>query len=202
MSKKKEKQIKQELDSHLKQTVKLIKDNDGWSKIDIPSLSMKELTDVAEKSGLSEDEQTRAFCKFISIGTNFASMDFASRFQTIPDLVASICDLVEKMENEIKEFAEYLKFFSILYSITYCVQMLKIFERIAQYFSNLIKSFIKTVMSTKHNMKMALPHLEESTVHLKIMSEALLPESEQDLKENDLKDIEIALSSMSTGRIF
>jgi len=57
-------------------------------------------------------------------------------------------------------------------------------------------------MSTKHNMKMALPHLEESTVHLKIMSEALLPESEKDLKENDLKDIEMALSSMSTGRIF
>jgi len=67
---------------------------------------MKELTDVAEKSGLSNDEQTRSFCKFISIGTNFASMDFASRFQTIPELVASICDLIEKMENEIKEFAE------------------------------------------------------------------------------------------------
>jgi hypothetical protein len=106
MSKKKEKQIKQELDSHLIQTVKLIKENDGWNKIDIPTLSMKELTDVAEKSGLSNDEQTRSFCKFISIGTNFASMDFASRFQTIPELVASICDLIEKMENEIKEFAE------------------------------------------------------------------------------------------------
>jgi hypothetical protein len=56
-------------------------------------------------------------------------------------------------------------------------------------------------MSTKHNMKMALPHLEESTVHLKIMSEALLPDSEHNLKENDLKDIEMALSSMSTGSV-
>ena len=33
MSKKKEKQIKQELDSHLGQTVKFMKENDGWTKL-------------------------------------------------------------------------------------------------------------------------------------------------------------------------
>ena len=106
-------------------------------------------------------------------------MNFVQRFQTIPDLVVSICDLIERMENEIKEFAE-----------------------IANYFSNLIKSFVKLVMNTKHNMKMAMPHLEESVIHLRIMSDALMPESENDLKEQDINDINQALTSMSIGKFF
>lgn len=176
---KKEKQIKHELDEHLDKTVKLIKDNNGWNTVNIPLISQNELIEIAQKEGLQNDEQTRSFCKFISIGTNFASMNFVQRFQTIPDLVVSICDLIERMENEIKEFAE-----------------------IANYFSNLIKSFVKLVMNTKHNMKMALPHLEESVIHLRIMSDALMPESENDLKEQDINDINQALTSMSIGKFF
>jgi hypothetical protein len=172
---KKENKIKAELDVHLDETVKFIKESNEC-KLNIPDLSMNELMDVANKNGLENDDQTRSFCKFISIGTNFASMNFVQRFQNIPDLIVSICDLIETMENEIKEFAE-----------------------IANYFSNLIKSFIKLVMNTKHNMKMVQPHLEESILHLKIMSEALMPESENALTDNDLKDIDLALTSMSSG---
>lgn len=173
---KKEKQIKKELDEHLDQTVVQIKEANAWNSVNIPEISQKELLQVAETVGLQEDDQTRSFCKFISLGTNFASMNFVSRFQALPDLVYSICELIEKMENEIKEFAE-----------------------IANYFSNLIKSFVKLVMNTKHNMNMVLPNLEESVMHLSIMSEALMPDSENDLKEQDINDINTALSSMSTG---
>ena len=103
---KKEKQIKHELDEHLDKTVKIIKDNNGWNTVNIPLISQNELIEIAQKEGLQNDEQTRSFCKFISIGTNFASMNFVQRFQTIPDLVVSICDLIERMENEIKDFEE------------------------------------------------------------------------------------------------
>ncbi len=41
-------------------------------------------------------------------------------------------------------------------------QEIKGFSEISNYFQNLIMSFVKLVMNTKHNMKMALPHLEES----------------------------------------
>ena len=173
---KKEKQIKKELDEHLDKTAQQIKETNAWNSLNIPEISANELIEVAQVNGLSEDEQTRSFCKFISLGTNFASLNFVSRFQALPELVLSICDLIEKMENEIKEFAE-----------------------IANYFSNLIKSFVKLVMNTKHNMNMVLPNLEQSIMHLKIMSDALMPDSVDDLKEQDLNDINTALGSMSTG---
>ena len=116
------------------------------------------------------------FCKFISIGTNFASLDFAHRIQTIPVLISSIKDLLAKIKDEIKEFAD-----------------------VANLFASLIQSFVKLVINTKHNMRMALPHLEESVIHMSIMCEAMFPESEAPLDSQDLLDIDLALGNMSNG---
>lgn len=60
--------------------------------------------------GLEHDAQARDFCKFISLGTNFASMTFKSRIQNIPQLVSNIKDLIEKMEQEIKDYCDIGKF--------------------------------------------------------------------------------------------
>jgi hypothetical protein len=139
--------IKNDLKIHLEKTAQEIRSHDGWSKIKIPDLSEAELLKIASKSGLHDDEQTRSFCKFIAIGTNFASLNFAQRIQSVPELVNGIKDLIIKMEQEIKGFSE-----------------------LANYFQNLIISFVKLVMNTKHNMKMALPHLEESVCYLFLKS--------------------------------
>jgi Mg2+ and Co2+ transporter CorA len=71
-------------------------------------------------------------------------MNFKNRIQTIPILVNSIKDLIVKMEQEISEYSD-----------------------IANSFHNIIQSFVKVVMNTKHNMKMAQPLLDESVVHMR-----------------------------------
>lgn len=54
-------------------------------------------------------------------------------------------------------------------------------------------------MNTKHNMRMALPHLDESVVHMRIMVDALLPDSPTPLSTDDLLDVDLALGNMSYG---
>jgi hypothetical protein len=71
-------------------------------------------------------------------------MNFKNRIQTIPILVNNIKDLIVKMEQEISEYSD-----------------------IANSFHNIIQSFVKVVMNTKHNMKMAQPLLDESVVHMR-----------------------------------
>jgi hypothetical protein len=168
--------IKKDLKIHIENTTKKIKDHDGWNMINISELSEIELIRASTRHGLENDLQTRDFCKFISIGTNFASMDFKTRIQNIPALVNSLKDLIKKMEDEIKEYAD-----------------------IASSFHNIIQSFVKVVMNTKHNMKMALPHLEESIVHMRIMADALAPDSENPLSTDDMMDVDLALTNMSYG---
>jgi hypothetical protein len=168
--------IKKELQEHLVRTVQVIKTHDGWNLINIPELSQRELMEIAGQNGLAEDEQTRSFCKFISIACNFASLDFRNRLQSIPGMVNNIKELIVKMEEEIKEYCD-----------------------IAICFHNIIQSFVKIVMNTKHNMNMALPHLEESIVHMKIMAEALMPNQEESLNEQDMLDVDLALSNLSCG---
>lgn len=168
--------IKRELKEHLDRTAEIIRSHDGWNLINMAEISERELMRVAEQSGLESDQQTRTFCKFISIGTNFASLDFKQRLANIPVLVASIKELISKMEDEIKEFAD-----------------------IASFFYWLIQSFVKVVMNTKHNMRMALPHLEESIVHMRIMCDALAPDSPNPLSSDDLLDVDLALSNMAFG---
>ena len=70
---------------------------------------------------------------------------------------------------------------------------------IANSFHNIIQSFVKVVMNTKHNMKMASPLLEESVVHLRIMADALMPDSNYPLSTDDIMDVDIALTHISHG---
>lgn len=168
--------IKKDLKDHLDRTAAIIRSHDGWNMIDMAELSERELLQVASQNGLDTDQQTRTFCKFISIGTNFASLDFKQRLQTIPALVASVKELIVKMEEEVKEYAD-----------------------IASFFHFLIQAFVKIVMNTKHNMRMALPHLEESIVHMRIMVDALKPDTENPLSSDDLLDVDLALGNMSYG---
>jgi hypothetical protein len=182
-----EEKIRKDLKVHFDRTAEMIRNQNEWHIIDLPKSSMNELTRIAEKHGLENDQQARSFMKFISIGTNFASLDFAHRIQKIPVLINSVRDLLQKIEAEIKEFAD-----------------------MANLFSTLIQSFLKLVINTKHNMRMALPHLEESVIHMTIMSDALLmpgmnnsatliQSKESLLNQQDLQDIDLALSSMSHG---
>ena len=172
-----EEKIKKDLKVHFDRTAEMIRTSQNeWHMLNIPETSESELARVAEKHGLEKDEQTRSFLKFISIGTNFASLDFANRIQTIPVLINSIKDLLQKIEAEIKQFAD-----------------------IANLFSSLIQSFVKLVINTKHNMRTALPHLEESVVHMSIMSDAMAASGDAPLSAQDLQDIDIALSNMSHG---
>ena len=157
-------------------TAQKIITHNGWDMVNIREISENELLTVADQHGLESDPQTRDFCKFIAIGTNFASLDFQSRLQTIPVLVNSIKDLITKMQEEINEFAD-----------------------IANFFQTLIQAFLKVVMNTKHSMKMVEPHLDSAVVHMEIMSDALAPDSNAPLSTEDLKDVEIALTNMSSG---
>lgn len=171
-----DKKIRKDLQLHLEKTARELQAHDGWNTINIPEISEQELVQIAAHHGLENDQQTRHFCKFISLATNFASLSFKSRLQQLPELVNSLKNLIIKMEEEIKDFAD-----------------------LASYFYSVIHSFIKVVINTKHNMKMALPHLEESVVHMRIMCEALMPDSDSPLTFDDLLDVEIALNNMSYG---
>jgi hypothetical protein len=171
-----DKMIKNDLKLHLDKTAEDIKQHDGWNVINLSELSQKELMGIAAYHGLENDAQTRDFCKFISLGTNFASMNFTDRLQNIPHLVSSLQDLILKMEKEINEYAD-----------------------LANSFHSIIQAFVKVVMNTKHNMKMAKPLLEESVVHMKIMADALMPDSPNPLSENDTLDVDIALTNLSSG---
>jgi uncharacterized membrane-anchored protein YhcB (DUF1043 family) len=171
-----EDKIKRDLKVHLDTTAEMIRRDNEWHMVNIPEISELELMNIAGRHGLENDAQTRTFCKFISLGTNFASLDFAHRIQTIPAFINSIKDLLAKIQEEIKEFAD-----------------------VANLFASLIQSFVKLVINTKHNMRMALPHLEQSVIHMSIMCEAMLPESEAPLDSQDLLDIDLALGNMASG---
>jgi hypothetical protein len=168
--------IKKGLEEHLQETVERLKAKDGWELVSMPDLSKRQLMNLAKSHDLENDDQTHSFIQFISLSTNFASLDFTQRLLLIPEMVTSLKELLSQMEQEIKEFAE-----------------------IASYFTNLIQSFYKLVINTKHNMKMTLPHLEASCLHMQIISQALMPHSAQDLDVSDRADIEMGLTHMSTG---
>jgi hypothetical protein len=162
--------MKNDLKDHLDKTARELRARDGWDLINLAQLSELELIDHVTQHDLINDDQTRKFCKFISIGTNFASLAFHDKMQTLPELVNSIKDLLVSMQAEIKEFSE-----------------------IASCFQCLIHSFAKLVMNTKHNLLMALPHLERSVIHMTIVNAALMPDSPGPLNESDTNDIQLAL---------
>ena len=129
--------------NHIIETAKYkvleIENKDGWTKLNIPKLSEKELNKVADNYGLKDDEQSRCFIRFVSMSSNFASATFIEKLRIVPSLVNSIQDLIQKMKEEVKEFAE-----------------------IAVQLEELINVFVRLVVNTRHNFSMVLPDIKES----------------------------------------
>ncbi|CAF4386594.1 unnamed protein product, partial [Didymodactylos carnosus] len=67
----------------------------------------------------------------------------AERLQKIPKLIGSIKELIIEMVKEVKDFADT-----------------------ASEFENIIQCYITLVLSTKHNMKMMEPHLDQAKTHM------------------------------------
>ena len=148
--------INQSLQQHIDDTAEKLRDCDGWNQIDPAGISENQLLSVAKKFEIDQDEQTRSFCKLISFGTNFSSLDFVTRVKKVPE-----------------EYAE-----------------------MANCFSDIIQCFIKLVIDTKHKMNMTVPHLKSITFDLGVLSDSL---NGDELKDEDLKDIDIALNNMTDG---
>ncbi|CAF1391296.1 unnamed protein product [Didymodactylos carnosus] len=144
--------------------------------LNILHVSEMELENVAKKYDLENDSQTRRFCEFISIAANFASLKFAERLPNIPELIDSIKELIIEMVKEVKDFADT-----------------------AAEFENIIQCYIRLVLSTKHNMKMMVPHLDEAKTHMKVTVDTLAPESSEPSVQRDKDDIQIALRGMSSS---
>ncbi len=81
-------------------------DHDDWTSHDLIHMSEKELEKKADLHDLEDDEPTRCFIKLIATSTNFASSNFIERIQLIPSLVQNIQDLLGKMKQEVKDYAE------------------------------------------------------------------------------------------------
>jgi mevalonate kinase len=165
--------ISQSLQQHFDDAAEKLRDFDGWNLIDPAEISENQLLSVAKKFEIDQDEQTRSFFKLISFGTNFSSLDFVTRVKKVPEMVKNIMELIDKVKEEIKEYAE-----------------------MANCFSEIIQCFIKLVIDTKHKMNMTVPHLKSITFDLGVLSDSL---NGDELKGEDLKDIDIALNNMSDG---
>ncbi len=175
MDRENDEQISQSLQQQIDDTAEKLLDCDGWNHIDPNEMSENQLLNVAKKFEIDQDEQTRSFCKLISFGTNFSSLDFVTRVKKVPEMVKNIMELIDKVKEEIKEYAE-----------------------MANCFSEIIQCFIKLVIDTKHKMNMTVPYLKSITLDLGVLSDSL---NGDELKGQDLKDIDIALNNMSNGII-
>jgi hypothetical protein len=110
-----------------------------WASQDMPKISEEELLNKAIGYNLENDTQTRMFIKFLSTATNFASTTFKDKLQIVPKIVQEIQDLIIEMKKDIKDIHE-----------------------IAIEFEDLLRLFLRIVMSAKHNLNMIKPHLKGS----------------------------------------
>ncbi len=179
MDRENDEQISQSLQQQIDDTAEKLLDCDGWNHIDPNEMSENQLLNVAKNYELEQDEQTRLFCKLISFSTNFSSLDFVTRVRKVPEMVKNIMKLIDEVKKEIKEYAE-----------------------MASCFSDIIKCFIKLVIDTKHKMNMTVPHLKDITIDLGVLSDSLNTPNGNELKAEDLKDIDIAINNMSKGILF
>jgi hypothetical protein len=142
----------------------------------IPEISLQDLMNIAGRYGLENEAQTQNFCKFISLVTNFASPTLALSVETLTAVISIGNNLIIKIQKELKELDEV---------------------------KNLIESFkqafVKLVIDTEHNLRMVLPHLEQAVFHMRIMVDAMLPDSNAPLNAQDLLDINYALENMASG---
>ena len=168
--------IKEDLRDHLLTTQEKLITLDGWDLVNMPKISERELLESTNQNDLENDEQTLILCRFISISSNFASLDFKTRLKKIPNVMIEISDLLKKIQEETKEFAE-----------------------IANVLQELIQSYVKIVINTKNKMNRALPHLEESTAYMLVLQDALTSDSNKVLSKQDLEDVDTALNYQTSG---
>lgn len=173
----KDKKISQEFENEINIAAKnLLVHSDDMAQISNDGLMGVAKKREDEIDETDTDEQTRLFCKFISISTNFASEKFITRVQRIPVLVNTIKSLVEEIKKEIKEYAE-----------------------MANFLNELILSFINIVNDTKHKMNMMSPYLKNIVALMDILKE--VSEIDEPLKDQDLKDTDSAITRISDGGI-
>jgi hypothetical protein len=167
--------IIQAVETDVEQTVQ---DLSSWEHIDISQLSRSSYSLVASHHGLTNDLQTRLFCDFLSLATNFASLDFNQRIRDIPVFVATISSLIEEIRREIRDFADLA---TNLDEIVVC-------------FSNLLRNAI-------HHARMVLPHLKASMTQLDIIQDVLdeLTHDDMQLGGEDAADVDLAIERLGIG---
>ena len=172
--------IKTQLDVHIDTvTSEILVDDDYFysSRVDQQMTSIDADDFGWHDHDHDDDEQLHIFRRFVAISSNFATLPFASKLHALPDLVKRIKELLAAMRREIRQFAD-----------------------IAGHFEELAQAFVELVMSTRHNMSMALPHLGQSVTQMEIVREALMPDSPlKPLSAEDTSDIHWALTNMAYG---
>lgn len=163
-------------ESSLSFTEEYIRERDGWTRANIPQASEQELINsvLQDEPDLRDDAQTRFFCKFLALATNFSSMDFKNRLSIVPEIVSSIEALINEMKKEVNEYAD-----------------------IANEFQNLIHCFVHLVVQTKHKLNMARDPLASSIEHIEVLSEIL--DSSGTLTKTDQQDISFGFDGLTAG---
>lgn len=158
------------------ETADILSKQDEWILLDAPRCSEEELQREIAHYGLENDLQTARFCKFVSLATNFASLQFVERIQRLPELIDTIKELLAEIEREMHEMAD-----------------------MANFFEELVSCFTSLVLTTQHNMKMMLPDLYNARDYMDIIVNALGSNTNEQLCDEDRTDIETALQGMCSG---
>ncbi|CAF0864591.1 unnamed protein product [Adineta steineri] len=171
-----EPQAANELLKTVDQAVNEVIMRDGWMELRAAQLSEAELNRAVHMSRIEDDEQTRFFTTFLGVATNFSSASFADRLSSVPKVVKSIADLLDEMRREVAEF-------------TY----------IANEFEQLVQTFNKLVIDTKHKMGLILPHMCEARDHIGVLTDVFKPSDNNLLTTADYDDIKIATGGLVHG---
>lgn len=166
--------VKDQLSAYFSNVEEIVQNRDGWIDIDIPKLSEERLLQVIQENGLQSDQQTKLFCQFLSLSTNFASMQFQNKLSHVPLMMNTVRDLIEEFKKEAKKFGD-----------------------IAVELENLIQCFTRLVMETKHNLNLARVPLKRSQMHVQVLADALTTGSS--LNEKDKADVTLAFDGLSSG---
>jgi hypothetical protein len=75
--------------------------------------------------------------------------------------------------------------------------VIKEFADVAVNFSDLIHTFVKLVMNSKHTTRIARRHLEDVKRHMYVLCDAILPENGKPLSDQDQLDVDLALENMA-----
>ena len=149
-----------------------------WKDFQPDKVSEAMLQNAIQKTdSFPTDEQSRRFAQFLSIATCFSSIPYAEKLHKVPELVESIKLLLQNMIAEVKEYSD-----------------------MASELETLIKFFTRMVRSVQHNVNLMLPLLKTADNQINVIDDAMNSQQNQKkLNEEDKKDIQLALSRMSSG---